>query len=78
MSVLCVLSILVCFPCLCLCVRAYEIFTHGRYSLTFLQVRVKQEMAKEELRVKSTAMKVDDIDYVAESQQLLNAIAKYK
>ena len=63
----------------CACVFcAYELFTHGRYSLTFLQVRVKQEMAKEELRVKSTAMKVDDIDYVAESQQLLNAIAKYK
>jgi hypothetical protein len=40
---------------------------------------VKQEAGREgELRVKSTAMKIDDIDYVAESRQLLNAIAKYQ
>lgn len=41
------------------------------------QLRIKQEMVNDELRTKSTMLAVSDIDYVAENQKLLEAIAKY-
>jgi hypothetical protein len=41
------------------------------------QLRIKQEMVNDELRTKSTILAVSDIDYIAENQKMLDAIAKY-
>lgn len=43
-----------------------------------IQLRIKQELVNDEMRTKSTVLALADIDYVAENQKLLDAIAKYQ
>ena len=43
-----------------------------------IQLRIKQELVNDEMRTKSTVLALTDIDYVAENQKLLDAIAKYQ
>jgi hypothetical protein len=40
-------------------------------------VRVKQEMVQEEMRVKCTVLSLDDLDYLSECKQMIDAINKY-
>lgn len=41
------------------------------------QVRVKQELVKEENRLKYTVIKLDKVNYAMESKLMLDAIRKY-
>ncbi len=41
------------------------------------RIRVKQELVGEEMRAKSTIMKLEEINYVQQNKSLLAAIAKY-
>ncbi len=52
-------------------------FANALFKTVVVKCRVKQEMVNDEYRVKSSAMKVDDLDFVAESKQMINAINKY-
>lgn len=57
---------------------AYEkVFADALFKTVVARARVKQEQVQEEQRVKCSFMKVDEVDFVSESRQLLDAIAKY-
>lgn len=52
-------------------------FNNALFKTVIAKCRVKQEMVNDEPRVKSSVIKVDDLDFVAESKNMLDAIAKY-
>ena len=57
----------------------YErVFNNALFKTVVAKCRVKQEMVNDEPRVKSSVIKVDDVDYVSECKHMLEAIAKYQ
>ena len=46
-------------------------------NLILIQVKIKQETIKDEVRQKTSVLRVDEIDLVNECGQLLDAIMKY-
>jgi replication factor A1 len=48
-----------------------------RSLISLLKARIKQESVNDEMRVKSTVLSVQPINYVQESRNLLEAISKY-
>jgi replication factor A1 len=52
-------------------------FNNALFKTVVAKCRVKQEMVNDEPRVKSSVIKVDELDYVAECKNMLDAIAKY-
>jgi hypothetical protein len=56
----------------------YEnVFANALFKTVIAKVRVKQELVQDEQRIKASFTKVDDIDYVQECTQLIEAISKY-
>lgn len=54
-----------------------KIFQDALFKTFILRLRVKQEQVSDESRVKSSVMKLDDVDFAGESRMLLDAIARY-
>lgn len=52
-------------------------FSDALFKTVIAKIRVKQEEVKDEARVKSQFTRVDEVDFVAEGRQMLDAIAKY-
>jgi replication factor A1 len=52
-------------------------FSDALFKTVIAKIRVKQEEVKDESRVKSSFIRVDEVDFVAEGRQMLEAIAKY-
>ena len=57
--------------------EAEAVFADALFKTMVVKCRVKDEMVNGESRVKSSIIKIDDIDYAAESKNMLDAIAKY-
>ena len=50
---------------------------HYYYYCYYYQARIKQEAVNDEMRVKSTVVTLQAINYAQESRNLLEAISKY-
>lgn len=57
---------------------AASIFKNALFKTFVAKVRVKQELVQDEMRVKSTIVSLNEIDYIAESRSMLAAIDKYQ
>lgn len=57
---------------------AYEqVFADALFKTYVMRLRIKEEIVNDETRVKSSVMKLDDVDFVTESRMMLDAIARY-
>jgi replication factor A1 len=58
--------------------QGYErVFAEAMFKPFLAKVRVKQEMVNDEMRVKNSMLKVEDLDFIDESKNLIDAINKY-
>ena len=59
-------------------IHNYEsIFSEALFKMHLMRIRVKNEPFEGAMKLKSTIVRIENIDYVAESEQLYNAIQKY-
>ncbi|RYH21143.1 hypothetical protein EON65_21385 [archaeon] len=57
---------------------AYEkVFADALFKQYLCRVRVKQELVNDEMRTKSSGLRVDEVDLVNECHQMIEAIKKY-
>jgi hypothetical protein len=54
-----------------------KVFADALFKTYIVKARVKQEKVQEEMRTKSSAARLDEIDLVDECSQMLQAIKKY-
>ena len=58
--------------------EAFELaFTEACFKQGLFKLRIKNEMVREEMRVKSTVLEMVPMDYKKESEELLKAIEEY-
>lgn len=57
--------------------RYEEIFTQAQFKTFTAKARIKQESVNDELRVKCSITRLDQIDYNNECKQMIDAINKY-
>lgn len=59
--------------------EGYEkVFSDALFKTIIGKARVKQELVQEEKRVKSSFVKVEEVDYISECRHLLDAINRYQ
>ena len=59
--------------------QEYEnVFSRALFQTVIAKCRVKQESVMEEMRVKTSIIRVDDIDFASECKNMLEAINKYQ
>jgi replication factor A1 len=54
-----------------------QVFTNALFKTYVMKVRVKQESYENQLKVKNSVLRLDDVDFISESQQMYDAIMKY-